>query len=100
MKIDPSATEHLNKVLTPGQFLKVSVVGGGCSGYSYKFDTLDGTIDPIQYVFIDRVAIDKKSMIFLKNSLLVYRQTPFSGILSVVNPDAKSTCGCGESFSV
>jgi len=100
MKIDDSARKHLDKVLEDGQYLKVAVVGGGCNGYSYSFDTMDGPIDESKYVVIDRVVIDKKSMIFLKNSLLVYRSTPFSGLISVVNPDTKSTCGCGESFSV
>lgn len=100
MKIDPSAQKHLATVLKDGQFLKVSVVGGGCNGFSYNFEAIDGPIDGLKYYVVDNVVIDKKSMIFLKNSLLVYRQTPFSGLLSVVNPDAKSTCGCGESFSV
>lgn len=97
MKIDQSARDHLEKVLQPGQYLKVAIVGGGCNGLSYTFDTTE-TTDGM--TVIERVAIDKKSMMFLKNSLLVYRSTPFSGILSIVNPDAKSTCGCGESFSV
>lgn len=102
MKIDESARKHLDKVLEDGQYLKVAVVGGGCNGYSYSFDVAnpyDGT-DWEKYTIIERVIVDKKSMIFLKNSTLVYRSTPFSGILSIVNPDAKSTCGCGESFSV
>lgn len=97
MVIHETARAHLEKVLQPGQYLKVSVVAGGCNGYSYKFDAVDS---PDGCEVIERVAIEKRSMLFLKNAILVYRSTPFSGILSVENSDVKGTCGCGSSFDI
>lgn len=97
MKIDKSAADHLNKILGPGQFCKLSVIAGGCNGYQYKFEIVDND-DGLDT--FERVVIDKRSLLFLKNALLVYRSTDFSGILSVENSDVKGTCGCGTSFNI
>lgn len=97
MIIHQTAIDHLAKTLNPGEFLRVSVVSGGCNGFSYKFDPVTDISGLKQF---GPVVIDLKSLLFLKDSMLVYRSTQFSGILSVENPNAKSTCGCEKSFSV
>jgi len=98
MIVDDSAVQYINSVLQPNQYLKVGVVGGGCNGYSYTFDSVDTFTGDC--VLIDRVVVDKRSYMFLKNSVITYKQSLGSSVLTVVNPDAKSTCGCGESFGL
>lgn len=101
MKIDPSVHKYLqdNKVLDPGQSLYVSVLGGGCSGLRYNFEIVEW--DPSKYFAYDMfVCSDSKSALFLKNCTLVYKQSVGASILVVENPNAASTCGCGESFSL
>lgn len=86
--------------------LRISVRGGGCSGLSYHFEM--GQEKPGDHVFsrtwwedfVDYVYVDRRSMLFLKGSTLVYEKGDFASLLKLRNPNAKSTCGCGESFSV
>ncbi len=99
MLIDDAAKEYINKVIHQNNYLKISVAGGGCSGYHYIFDSV-GTLTGEHVIIDNRVAIDKRSYVFLKNSTLTYKQTLGSSILTIVNPDAKTTCGCGESFGL
>lgn len=83
-------------------FVRVSVVGGGCSGLSYKMD-FDNELKPNDQVFEDhgmRLVTDLKSFLYLCNTTL-----EFSGGLNgkgfyFNNPNAERTCGCGESFSL
>jgi len=83
--------------------LRVGVKGGGCSGLSYTFawDTQPRAGDEI----IDgpentRLFIDKKSLIYLNNTVLDYDTSLLSKGFVFENPNAKSTCGCGSSFTV
>lgn len=100
MIIDESVHEYLEreKILPDGHVLYVGVRGGGCSGLSYVFQVVSPTADHI--VLSSKVVSDKKSMLFLKNTVLKYKQSVGASILVVENPNAVSTCGCGESFSV
>jgi iron-sulfur cluster assembly protein len=82
-------------------FLRVGVRGGGCSGMSYllEFDS-DKTPHDREYD-IDgvKVVVDKKSYLFLNGTTLDYVQQGLTGGFTFINPTAKSTCGCGTSFS-
>lgn len=102
MKIDPSVHKYLqdNKILPDGNhMLYVGVKGGGCSGMQYVFQVIKW--DPDKYFAYDMfVCSDNKSSLFLKNCTLVYKQSVGASILVVENPNAVSTCGCGESFSL
>lgn len=102
MKIDQSVHKYLtdNKMLPDGNhMLYVGVRGGGCSGMQYVFDVV--LFDTNKYFAYDMfVCSDSKSSLFLKNCTLVYKQSVGASILVVENPAAKSTCGCGESFSL
>lgn len=81
--------------------LRLSVVGGGCSGLSYKmdFDQLKEKDHVIQFGEI-KVLIDLKSAIYLKGITLDYKDGLNGKGFVFENPNATNTCGCGESFSV
>jgi iron-sulfur cluster assembly protein len=81
--------------------LRISVIGGGCSGLSYKID-FDQKKEKDNVMTFDnlRVFIDPKSSIYLKGVELDYQDGLQGKGFVFHNPSAKNTCGCGESFSV
>jgi len=83
-------------------FLRVSVKGGGCSGLMYNL-VIDETAAESDMIIQNgdvRIVVDKKSKLFLHGLLLDYT-TGLNGKGFVFsNPNAKATCGCGESFTV
>lgn len=83
-------------------FLRVGVVGGGCSGLSYKLD-FDNESKPTDQVFEDngvKVVTDLKSFLYLVNTTLDFSDGLNGKGFYFSNPNASRTCGCGESFSV
>ena len=82
-------------------FLRMGVRGGGCSGMSYllEFDTEKTAHDREYDIDGVRVVVDKKSYLYLNGTTLDYVQQGLTGGFTFVNPSAKSTCGCGTSFS-
>jgi iron-sulfur cluster assembly protein len=83
-------------------FLRVSVVGGGCSGLSYKLD-FDNENKPADQVFEDKgikVVTDMKSFLYLFNTELDFSDGLNGKGFYFNNPNASRTCGCGESFAV
>lgn len=91
-----------DKENTPDTFLRVSVVGGGCSGMSYdlKFDNQMGPLDKTFESDGVKVVCDAKSYLYLNGMTLDYTDGLNGKGFVFSNPNAKSTCGCGESFSV
>lgn len=86
----------------PSYFLRVSVVGGGCSGLSYKMD-FDNEIKSADQVFEDngvKVVTDLKSFLYLVNTVLEFSDGLNGKGFYFNNPNATRTCGCGESFAV
>lgn len=86
----------------PSYFLRVSVVGGGCSGLSYKMD-FDNESKPTDQVFEDnglKVVTDMKSLLYLVNTTLEFSDGLNGKGFYFNNPNASRTCGCGESFAV
>jgi iron-sulfur cluster assembly protein len=86
----------------PSYFLRVSVVGGGCSGLSYKLD-FDNETKPMDQVFEDngvKVVTDLKSFLYLVNTTLDFSDGLNGKGFYFSNPNASRTCGCGESFAV
>jgi len=82
--------------------LRISVVGGGCSGFSYSmaFDNASNMLDKT-YKFGDlQVFIDQASMLYLDGVEVDYVETLEGSGFKFNNPQVKSTCGCGSSFSV
>lgn len=86
----------------PYAHLRVGVVGGGCSGFSYDVK-LDEAIGPNDRTFECEgisVVSDVKSLLYLTGMTLDYSQEMLGGGFKFSNPNAKGTCGCGTSFTV
>ena len=86
----------------PSYFLRVGVVGGGCSGLSYKLD-FDNEQKPMDQVFEDnglKIVTDLKSFLYLVNTTLDFSDGLNGKGFYFSNPNASRTCGCGESFAV
>lgn len=83
-------------------FLRVSVVGGGCSGLSYKLD-FDNEQKPMDQAFEDKgvkIVTDLKSFLYLVNTELNFSDGLNGKGFYFQNPNASRTCGCGDSFAV
>ncbi|HVA81849.1 MAG TPA: iron-sulfur cluster assembly accessory protein [Candidatus Binataceae bacterium] len=81
--------------------LRVKVVGGGCSGLSYRMEI--GAAQERDKIFERdgaKLIVDKKSFLYLNGSELDYAEELMTSGFRVVNPNAKRSCGCGESFVV
>lgn len=90
------------KLLKEDYFLRVSVVGGGCSGLSYKMD-FDNERKPMDQEFDDndvKVVTDLKSFLYLVNTTLDFSDGLNGKGFYFSNPNASRSCGCGESFAV
>jgi iron-sulfur cluster assembly accessory protein len=86
----------------PGTMLRVSVEGGGCSGFQYKFD-IDRTREPDDVVITREgaiVLIDPVSLGYLAGSEIDFVDDLIGTSFRINNPQAKSSCGCGTSFSL
>ncbi|HMF71781.1 MAG TPA: iron-sulfur cluster assembly accessory protein [Flavitalea sp.] len=86
----------------PDFFLRVSVVGGGCSGLSYKMD-FDNQSKPMDQVFEDKgvkIVTDLKSFLYLVNTTLDFTDGLNGKGFHFSNPNASRSCACGESFAV
>ena len=82
--------------------LRLGVKGGGCSGLSYHVDWIEGP-DRLDQVFERdgaRVFVDPKSALFLQGTVVDWQQTLMQSGFVFRNPNVKSACGCGESFTV
>ena len=82
--------------------LRIGVVGGGCSGFSYSmaFENAAGMMDKV-FNFDDlKVFVDATSVMYLNGCVVDYVETLEAAGFKFENPNVKSTCGCGSSFSV
>jgi len=88
--------------LSKNHFFRLTVEGGGCSGFQYKMD-MDDIIADDDLVFKNKnqkCVIDAISAPFLENSTLDYVSSLGGSMMKVINPNASSSCGCGVSFGV
>jgi iron-sulfur cluster insertion protein len=105
MNIDSDAIVRIEELLSeennPDLKLRVFVQGGGCSGLQYGFTFVDTKEDDdYDYQFGKvTVLVDAVSMDYLRNSTLRYEDGIMGAGFSIDNPQARTTCGCGSSFS-
>ena len=105
LALTEKASKHVKKLLEDqnlhGVFLRMGVKGGGCSGLSYSLE-FDSELGPHDKKFdVDGVQMvcDAKSYLYLNGVTLDYVTEGLQGGFTFVNPQAKSSCGCGTSFS-
>ena len=87
----------------PGkQALRVSVEGGGCSGFSYKFDLAEAAQDDDVVVANGnaKVLIDSLSLVYMAGSEIDFVDNLLGQSFQIKNPNAVASCGCGTSFSI
>lgn len=107
VSLSESAARHINKITAEAGAgalaVRLEVLGGGCSGYQYKFGFADA-LDPAEDVVIERdgakLAIDKTSLGLLEGCEVDFGESLMEAGFRIKNPNAASSCGCGSSFSV
>lgn len=86
---------------TPASGLRIKVVGGGCSGLQYKIELDEEKKgDKVFEAGGGRVLVDRKSYLYLVDTVVDYAESLQNAGFQIQNPNVKSSCGCGESFVV
>ena len=101
IKFTDNAIKQINNLLTKkdsGTFFRIAILGGGCSGFKYDF-SFDKNHEKDDFKF-DHILIDKNSAMLLKGSEIDYVSELIGDSFKIKNPQSKSSCGCGVSFSV
>lgn len=107
MNVTSDAIQRIKCIFTDDEIphdtcLRVSVQGGGCSGFQYGFE-LTQLVDPDDFVIEQqgvKVIIDPMSKIYLQDATLTFKSDLQGDVFVVQNPQATTTCGCGSSFSI
>ena len=106
LKISDSAAQRIailkEKEGNPSLMLRISVLGGGCSGFQYKFD-FDDKVNEDDFTFEKNgitVVTDDASLDLLEDAEIDYTEDIMAAAFKINNPNAKVSCGCGNSFSV
>jgi len=106
INVSPTAASKINELLVEegkaGSGLRVFVQGGGCSGFQYGLMIEEGGGDADQVFESNgvRLFVDPVSISYLKGAEVDFVDTVTGGGFTIKNPNATSTCGCGQSFSV
>lgn len=105
--LSDNAAKRIEKILstnTQKTALRVSVEGGGCSGFSYKFDLVDDTSHENEDLVLKKsgakVFIDSMSLVYMDGSEIDFVDNLIGQSFQITNPNAIASCGCGTSFSV
>jgi len=105
VRVTERAARRIGEILRrelPGTMLRVSVEGGGCSGFQYKFDVERAKAEDDLVIERDSavVLVDPASVPFLAGSEVDFVDDLIGASFRVHNPNATASCGCGTSFSV
>jgi len=95
------ALKQIKKIVLengPNKYFRISVQGGGCSGFKYNF-SFDDKIEKDDIVF-NKTLIDKNSLNIISGSVVDFKKEMIGNSFVINNPKASSSCGCGLSFSV
>ena len=95
------AIEQIEKIINEDQlkkFFRISVKGGGCSGFKYDFSFDNKTSD--DDIVFGKAIIDKSSLDIISGSIIDFKIEMIGESFVIENPQASSSCGCGLSFSI
>ena len=101
--ITEAAANKLRPFIDKENVVRISVEGGGCAGFQYRFG-----LAPIEDTFEDdyiveklgiKLFVDAISLGYLEGTTIDYEEDSFMSMFKIKNPSAKSTCGCGNSFN-
>lgn len=105
ISLSDAAAKRIAKILASESgmnALRVSVEGGGCSGFSYKFDLTDSRQD--DDLVLEKhgaaVLIDPVSIMYMGGSVIDFEDNLMGQSFQIKNPNATASCGCGTSFSI
>ena len=104
LEITDNAQEHIASVLQKdsAKYFRITVLGGGCSGFQYKFDFDNSKKNDDILIQNEKIniLIDETSMELIQNSKIDYVHELIGSSFKITNPQATSSCGCGTSFSI
>lgn len=105
VKVTPAAAKKLEELFAregEGSLLRIGISGGGCNGLTYKMKFTQAPKRGDLMVESSHVValVDSKSALYLRGTVLDYSDEMVAGGFKFTNPNAKSSCSCGESFSV
>ncbi|WP_173931504.1 iron-sulfur cluster insertion protein ErpA [Chelativorans sp. Marseille-P2723] len=105
VELTEAAARRILKILSeePGKIgLRIAVDGGGCSGFSYKFDLADSRNDDDTVIERDgaKVLIDELSLVYMGGSVIDFVDDLIGQSFQIRNPNAVASCGCGTSFTI
>ena len=102
--VTDSAKQHMETVLEKEQkpYVKLSVKGGGCAGFTYQWDAVDEVADDDEIFELSngKFAIDGAGLLYVAGTTIDFKKEVFGSYMDIRNPNATSSCGCGESFGV
>jgi Iron-sulfur cluster assembly accessory protein len=101
IKFTTQAKEQIEKIIAQDKnkkYFRISVKGGGCSGFKYNF-SFDNSIDKEDIIF-DKVIVDKASLEIIAGSVVDFKKEMIGESFVIDNPKTSASCGCGLSFSV
>ena len=101
IKFTEEAVKQVNQLISkkePGTYFRISVLGGGCSGFKYDF-SFDNSFNR-EDEKINNIIIDKASLEILRGSEIDFSTELMGTSFKITNPKTKSSCGCGISFSI
>ena len=104
IEITENAQDHIAKIMKNDnvKFFRITVLGGGCAGFQYKFDfeNNQNNDDIVCKTSKIEVLIDHTSLDLIKGSKIDYVNELIGSSFKITNPQASSSCGCGTSFSI
>ena len=96
-----TAKKEISRIIsqdTAKKYFRISVLGGGCSGFKYNF-SFEERVQADDILF-DQTVIDNNSLEIIEGSIVDFKKELIGNSFTITNPKASSSCGCGLSFSV
>ena len=101
IKFTAQAKKQIENIIAQDKdkkYFRISVKGGGCSGFKYNF-SFDNSIDKEDIIF-DKAVVDKASLEIIAGSVVDFKKEMIGESFVITNPNTSASCGCGLSFSV